>query len=233
MAIFRNQHSNLKDCSRTCFIVGLFFSCCAFFAVNANTAPADRYIGEFSKGKLGDWKAEEFDGETEYLIVEDGGTKVLQASSRASASGLVKKGRIDLWQTPYLNWRWKIGNRLPTRNESSKEGDDYPVRIYLIIDGGLRFWKSKALNYVWTRGLAKGSTWPNAFAANNVVMMSLRDEKDEVGVWKNEKRNVLEDLQTLVSPRIRYIDGIAIMTDTDNTNSFVNAFYGDIYFSNQ
>ncbi|WP_460227833.1 DUF3047 domain-containing protein [Aurantivibrio infirmus] len=216
-----------------------FFFClllvCLLFSVSfpANSAKADLYLSQFSKGILNDWKMEEFDGETEYLIVEDNGNKVLQASSRASASGLVKKRRIDLWQLPYLNWSWKIDNRLPQRNETTKEGDDYPVRIYVIIDGGFRFWRSKALNYVWTRGLSKDSTWNNAFAEKNVVMVSLRDANDEIGVWKNEKRNVLEDLQKYIDPKIRYIDGIAIMTDTDNTSSFVNAYYGEIFFSSQ
>ncbi|MGI1677946.1 MAG: DUF3047 domain-containing protein [Cellvibrionaceae bacterium] len=188
-------------------------------------------IGKFSKGHFSDWKEEKFSGRTEYLIVNDNGVNVLQGSSKDSASGLGKEQKIDLWQTPILHWRWKIENRLPIRNETTKEGDDYPVRLYVIIDGGLLFWKSKAVNYVWSRGVTKGSAWPNAFAKKNVVMISLRDATDDAGVWYEEKRNILKDLQQYVDPSIRYIDGIALMTDTDNTHSFTNGFYGDIYFT--
>lgn len=203
------------------------------FSVAAIAAPANLYVGKFSDGRLSDWEAESFEGETEYSIQTVDGVQVLQASSRAGASGLVKKQRIDLYQTPFLNWRWKIDNRLPPRDETQKSGDDYPVRIYVIIDGGFRFWRSKALNYVWTRGISQDSSWPNAFADKNVVMLSLRDANAATGTWYEEKRNVLQDVQRYLDPEIRYIDGIALMTDTDNTKSFVNAYYGDIYFSSR
>jgi len=207
------------------------FLCFFSFCLQANAEKKKIMVGKFSQGHFSDWKAEKFSGETEYAIVKDGETNVLQGSSKNSASGLGKEQKIDLWQTPILNWRWKIENRLPMRNETTKEGDDYPVRLYVIIDGGLLFWKSKAVNYVWSRGVTKGSAWPNAFAKKNVVMISLRDATDETGVWYEEKRNILKDLQQYIDPNIRYIDGIALMTDTDNTHSFVNGFYGDIYFT--
>ncbi|GAB1259980.1 DUF3047 domain-containing protein [Aurantivibrio plasticivorans] len=203
-------------------------------AVTALAAPPKQtVVGDFSSGQVVGWDEESFSGNTEYLIVEQLGVPVLQASSRASASGLTKKVRIDLWQYPYLNWSWMINNRLPERDHQTKAGDDYPVRIYLIIDGGLKFWKSKAINYVWSYNLAKGSAWPNAYAGNNVVMIAARDGSDDPKRWYNEKRNVLQDLQKYVGPDVRYIDGIALMTDTDDTSSFVNSFYGDIYFSNE
>ena len=195
--------------------------------------PKHQVIGDFSSGQMIGWKEESFSGNTEYLIVEQMGLPVLQASSRASASGLTMKKRIDLWQYPYLNWSWMIENRLPARDHQTKEGDDYPVRIYLIIDGGLRFWNSKAINYVWSHSLSKGSAWPNAYAGNNVVMIAVRDGGDDPKRWYTEKRNVLLDLQKYVGPEVRYIDGVALMTDTDDTSSFVNSFYGDIYFTSE
>lgn len=200
-------------------------------SVSANESRV--WIGEFSKNQMSLWKKEKFEGETEYSIQEVDGSRVLQASSRSSASGLYRKVRVDLWQYPYLNWSWKIDNRLPVRNETTKEGDDYGVRIYVVADGGFRVWKTKSLNYVWSRGTSKGSAWPNAFADRNVVMLSVRDGSDETNRWYSEKRNVLQDVQRYLGNDVRFIDVVALMTDTDNTHSFANSFYGDIYFSNQ
>ncbi|MEX1034214.1 MAG: DUF3047 domain-containing protein [Cellvibrionaceae bacterium] len=205
----------------------------AVAAVAGNAQPAELRVGEFSEGRLADWDTEEFEGETEYRIVEEDGRRVLQAVSRASASGLGKEQRIDLQAYPYLNWSWKIDKRLPPRDESTKAGDDYPARIYLVVSGGWRFWRTKAVNYVWARNMEKGASWPNAFAENNVLMIAIRDGDDGTGTWYNEKRNVLKDLQQFVDPDIRYIDGIAIMTDTDNTESSATSFYGDIFFTSQ
>jgi hypothetical protein len=197
----------------------------------AASQPARIYLGHFSQGHLDGWDAEVFSGETYYTIDQVDGGRVLRASSQSSASGLIRRQRIDLKQYPFLNWRWKVDNRLPPRDETAKSGDDYPVRLYVVLGGGLLFWRSKSLNYVWSRDLAKGSTWANAFAEKNVVMLSLRDTRDATGVWHEEKRNVLEDIQRHLGSDVRYIVCVAIMTDTDNTESSVESFYGDIYFS--
>jgi hypothetical protein len=202
----------------------------AGLSVAANL-PERIYLGQFSLGKLDGWDKQIFSGETHYAIHQAGSRSVLRASSQSSASGLVKMQRIDLQQYPFLNWRWKIENRLPPRDETAKNGDDYPVRLYVVVDGGLFFWQTKSLNYVWSREIAKGSTWPNAFARRNVVMLSLRDEQDATGVWYEEKRNVLSDIRDYIGSDIRHIVCVAIMTDTDNTESSANSFYGDIFFS--
>jgi hypothetical protein len=199
----------------------------------AASLPARIYLGQFTQGHLDGWDKEVFSGETHYAIDQVEGGSVLRASSQSSASGLIRRQRIDLQQYPFLNWRWKVDNRLPPRDETTKNGDDYPVRLYVVVGGGLLFWRTRSLNYVWSRDVAKGSTWANAFAERNVVMLSLRDTQDATGVWHQEKRNVLEDIQRHLGSDIRYIVCVAIMTDTDNTESSVESFYGDIYFSTE
>jgi hypothetical protein len=188
-------------------------------------------IGDFSSGTLRDWEGQSFKGRTHYRLVEQAGVKVLKADSSASASGLFRKQRIDLTQTPFLNWRWRIENRLGKLNEQSKSGDDYAARVYVVIDGGLAFWRKKALNYVWASTSPKGSIWPNAFAGEHVMMIALRSFGDDTAVWYDEKRNILEDLRMQFGEEIRHIDAVAIMTDTDNAGGRVIAYYGDIFFS--
>ena len=188
-------------------------------------------IGDFSSGSLQGWETQSFKGETQYQLVELEGIKVLKADSVASASGLFKKRRIDLAKTPFLNWRWRIENRLGELNEQSKSGDDYAARLYVVIDGGLAFWRKKALNYVWASTSPKGKIWPNAFAGEHVMMIALRSSSDGAATWYDEKRNILEDLRKQFGEDIRFIDAVAIMTDTDNAGGRATAYYGDIFFS--
>lgn len=188
-------------------------------------------IGDFSSGSLRDWEAQSFKGRTQYRLVERDGVQVLKADSTASASGLFRKQRIDLTHTPFLNWRWRIENRLGGLNEQSKPGDDYAARVYVVVSGGLTFWRRKALNYVWASTSPKGKIWPNAFAGDRVMMIALRSSSDEVATWYREKRNVLDDLRQQFGEDIRFIDAVAIMTDTDNAGGRATAYYGDIFFS--
>lgn len=190
----------------------------------------DGWIGRFSQGDLAGWQVKQFAGDTEYRIASVDGEQVLQAHSQQAASGLVKTVRVDLQQTPWLIWRWRIDSRLPEADETTKQGDDYAARLYVVVDGGLLFWNTRALNYVWANTQAAGASWPNAFAGNNAMMLALRSQADEIGVWRQERRNVREDLQRLFGEDIRYIDAVALMTDTDNNGGEATSWYGDIRF---
>jgi hypothetical protein len=62
-------------------------------------------------------------------------------------------------------------------------------------------------------------------------MIAVQGKQQATGQWLNEKRNIREDYRRLFGDDIRYVDAVAIMTDTDNTGVEASAYYGDIYFS--
>jgi len=188
-------------------------------------------LGEFSRNRLDGWERKDFKGETRYRLQTLDGIEVLKADSHAAASGLFKEQRIDLEQTPFLNWSWRIADRLTGLNEQSKPGDDYAARIYVVVKGGLAFWQTKAINYVWAGNTAKDTAWPNAFAGDHAMMMALRGPEAALNVWYTEKRNVRADLKKLFGEDLNAIDAVALMTDTDNSGGHVLAYYGDIWFS--
>jgi hypothetical protein len=188
-------------------------------------------IGAFSQNHLDGWEHKSFKGETRYRLQNQDGTVVLTADSHASGSGLFKEQSIDLNQTPTLNWSWRIANRLTGLNEQSKAGDDYAARLYVVVKGGLAFWQTKAINYVWAGNSKKDSIWPNAFAGDHAMMLALRGPEAPLNVWYTEKRNLKADFKQLFGEDIHNIDAVAIMTDTDNSGGQVSAIYGDIWFS--
>ena len=200
-------------------------------AIRAEETNEKLMIGFFSSGSLDHWESKGFKGQTKYQLIDFAGARVLKAESANSASGLFKEQRIDLQKTPTMNWRWRIENRLGNINEQVKSGDDYAARVYVIVGGGLTFWRTKAINYVWASTSPKGKIWPNAFAGDHAMMIALRSSGDQTGTWYTEKRNILADLKQQFNEELRYIDAVAIMTDTDNAHGKVTAYYGDIYFS--
>jgi len=198
-------------------------------------------VAEFSKGDLSGWKDKSFEGETQYEItMAEGNLQVLKAHSEGSASGLGKEITIDLKQTPFINWSWRIENTLNQFDETTKNGDDYAARLYVVKDGGWRVWKTRALNYVWSSNQKAGTSWNNAFVGDKAKMLAIRGQGHSVKKWYQEKRNVHEDLITLFGDlgsdeanlkAYRYLDAVALMTDTDNSAGTATAFYGDIYFT--
>jgi hypothetical protein len=189
-------------------------------------------IGDFSQKQLEGWEQKIALRETQYQLETLGELTVLKAHSQNSASGLFKEQRVDLEQTPILHWSWRINNRLDNLREQTKAGDDYAARLYVIVNGGVAFWQTKALNYVWSSSANKETSWPNAYSGNQLIMLAIRGPEAEPNVWHNEKRDVRVDLKKQFGEDIRYIDAVAVMTDSDDSGGQVSAYYGDIWFSN-
>ncbi len=192
------------------------------------------HMGEFSKGSLSGWEEKEFEGETQYSFIFDEQIKqrVLKAESNQGASGLFREQRIDLGKTPYLNWSWKTSSFFPNINENEKAGDDFIARIYVVVDGGYFFWKTIALNYVWSSSHNTGEKWDNPFTPN-ATMVAVESGKNKLGVWQHYKRNIKEDLKNIVGKDEQYIDAIAVMTDTDNAGLSATTYFGDIFFTSE
>lgn len=193
-----------------------------------------------SDADFNEWEPQVFSGKSIYTQNEYKGRKALQAISNNAASGLVLKKKIDLSTTPYINWSWLVEKQLLELDERSKSGDDFVARVYVVIDGGFKIWQTKSLSYVWSSNQEKDVVWDNAFAGSKVKMMSIKGKDAKIGQWHEEKRNVYKDLIDVFGDQgseaanlktYKYIDVIAIMTDTDNSGQQAESYYGNIEFS--
>ena len=214
----------LKTCLTTLLLVS------APVLAGAETIP----VGQFSAGSLSGREEKEFDGNTEYSFVLDTetGKTVLQAKSHKGASGLFLERKIDLNKTPYLNWSWKTSSAFQDIDENEKSGDDFVARIYVVVDGGFFFWKTIALNYVWSSSHQTGDKWDNPFTSN-ATMYAVESGDKNLSKWQHYKRNIRLDLKVLAGKDEQYIDAIAIMTDTDNTRLSATTVFGNIFFTSK
>lgn len=187
-------------------------------------------IARFSQGDLAGWQAKVFAGETRYALESTDGKPALRADSSAAASGRYREIRVDLGKTPILHWAWKVDHVLAGADERTRAGDDYPARVYVVFSGGLAFWRTRAINYVWSNQQPVGSRWPNAFTSN-ARMIAVESGAARAGTWVAERRDVRADYRELFGGEPGRVDAVAIMTDTDNTRAAATAWYGDIWFT--
>ncbi|MDO8438560.1 MAG: DUF3047 domain-containing protein [Nitrosomonadaceae bacterium] len=187
-------------------------------------------IARFSRGDLSGWQPKVFSGETRYLLKNSDGRLALHADSNAAASGLFHEISVELGKTPILNWTWKIDSVLAGADERTRVGDDYSARVYVVFSGGLMFWRTRAINYVWSNKQSVGSNWPNAFTGN-ARMVAVESGNSRAGQWVSVRRDVRADYRHFFGEEPRNVDAVAIMTDTDNTGASATAWYGDIWFS--
>lgn len=198
---------------------------------NLSWAEGERVdIARFSQGNLSGWQTKAFTGETRYSLENSDERLALRADSSAAASGRYREVSVDLNKTPILNWTWKIGGVLTGNDERVRAGDDYPARVYVVFSGGVMFWRTRAINYVWSNKQPIDSRWPNAFT-DHAHMIAVESGSDRIGQWVSERRDVRADYRRAFGEEPGYVDAVAIMTDTDNTGAVATAWYGDIWFT--
>lgn len=199
------------------------------------------------------WEPLEFEGipaHTRYSMDRNGkgAPWVVRAQSEAAASGLIRKVDLDLAQFPIVRWRWRIENLIEASNPARKSGDDYAARLYVAfayqpdrvgllrratyqtaqaLFGALPF---SAITYLWATDTPVGTVVNNAYAGSFVKMIVVESGPGRVGQWVEEERNVLDDYRRAFGVDPPRVEGVAIMTDTDDTEERVVAEYGDIVF---
>ncbi|HQT62018.1 MULTISPECIES: DUF3047 domain-containing protein [unclassified Acidiphilium] len=191
----------------------------------------------FSSGTLAGWAVKHFDGRhvTQYGIARSGGSPVLQAICRDSASGLIWKHRIDLDKTPVMSWRWKIAHVYAGLDPHAKSGDDYPARVYVVAGNPLLPWTLRSLVYVWANGPVTAAKqgphgtkfYPDPYTSQAEIV-ALRQGPDGAGGWVSEQRNLKADLARAFGGHRHIIGAVAVMTDCDDSHSHGRAWYGDI-----
>ncbi|MFA0697777.1 DUF3047 domain-containing protein, partial [Vibrio sp. 10N.222.49.C9] len=91
-------------------------------------------ITDIAHGGMEAWKTKDITTPTRYNVTEYKDRPAIQARSDNAASGLVLNKRIDLLDTPYMNWSWLVKQSLPELQETTKQGDDFAARVYVVID---------------------------------------------------------------------------------------------------
>jgi hypothetical protein len=201
----------------------------------AETAAAqDVAVSAFADKTLKGWASRRFAGETRYILVPDAeaGRTVLRAVSSDSASGLFRKIKIDLSKTPVINWSWKVIRTFPDIDEQTKSGDDFPARIFVVVERGVLGSRSLSLNYVWASRHPTGSDWSSPYT-NQVRLFAVDSGAEALGEWVHHKRDVRTDMKEVFGEDITEIDAIALMTDTDDHGGQAETYYGDIWFSEE
>ena len=189
----------------------------------------DLTVSRFTTDGLAGWEEKSFKGLTQYHLTPEKGRVVVKATSRATASGLVRKIRFDPKKYRYLSWSWKIDHTIIKGDEKTRAGDDYAARLYVVFAGNY-FWKTKAINYIWANHLKRGSSIPNAYTSS-AIMVAVESGNTMAGQWHFEERDIFADYKKLFGADPGEVTAIAIMTDTDDTGGEATAWYGDITLS--
>ena len=172
------------------------------------------------------------DNKTTYSVGSNENGNYLKAIADNAASGLGKEIKIDLNKTPFINITWKIEKDIPGIDETAKKGHDFAARVFVIKKTGATALSNRAINYVFSSNQDVGSNSPSPYTKKSVDNV-LATTKTNLNEWVTVKANVKEDFKKFHNLDVNELDGIAIMSDTDNSKQKSITYYQNIYFSSQ
>jgi len=208
-------------------VLGLVIFSLLFF-LNANSEVLK--VFDFTNEELKTLEVRKIKGETLWSIGSNENGNFLKAEANAVASGLGKQINIDLNKTPFLNISWKVEKDLKGIIENSKKGHDYAARVFVIKKTGATALSNRALNYVFSSNNEINQNWFSPYTKKSVDYI-LSTTKKNFNEWVTVKVNVKEHFKKFYNLDVDSLDGIALMTDTDNSELHAISYYQNIFFS--
>jgi len=170
------------------------------------------------------------DNKTIYTVGSNENGNFLKAVADNAASGLGKEVKIDLNKTPFINITWKIEKDLSGIKENTKKGHDFAARVFAVKKTGATPLSNRAINYVFSSNNKIGFNSPSPYTKKSIDNV-LASTKKNLNEWITVKTNVKEDFKKFHNLDVNELDGLAIMSDTDNSKMESIAYYQNIYFS--
>lgn len=142
---------------------------------------------------------------------------------------LINKDSVDIHQTPYLSWKWRIHQIPEGANENDDDKNDTAASIYVVFDFGRVLMKKvpKSIRYTWSSTLPKGTVLSKFYGNQKILVLGSGEEG--LGEWHTFERNIVNDYKMLYgdNPPSKPI-AILILSDGNSTNTLAKADYDDI-----
>lgn len=183
---------------------------------------------------------------TEFRYARQDGRDAMAARANASVSAVRYKINVPADQLGALRFSWKVPELISGADMASRDADDSPVRVILAFDGDRSRFSGRnamlselmrtvtgeelpyaTLMYVWCNFREPGSVITNP-RTDRIRKMVVQSGAGGLNQWLDYERNVRADFEKAFGEPPGALVGMAIMTDTDNTRTQTQAWYGPV-----
>ena len=210
-----------------------FFKIILIFLLNINTSYSEVLrVFEFTEDEFKTLKTRKVKGETKWSLGSNDNGNFIRAEAEGVGSGLGKEVLINLNKTPFINITWKVEKDLSGIIENSKKGHDFAARVFVVKKTGKTALSNRAVNYVFSSNNSINESWRSPYTKKSIDYV-LSTTKDNLNKWVTVKANVKDHFKKLHNLEVNELNGVAIMTDTDNSKLKAISYYQNIYFSSE
>lgn len=172
------------------------------------------------------WGSPAFD----FVVEPEGTANVLHLRSRGDSSTINKEIRVNVKETPILEWRWKAVTLPKGGDARKKAADDQALQLYVTFERFPSMVRSRIIGYIWDASAPEGSV-VRSEKSGLVTYVVVRSGPKELGKWLGESRNVSEDYKRIYGEEPgEPAKAVSIAIDSDDTGSSAEGYVGEIVF---
>ncbi len=180
---------------------------------------------DFSKSKVGEfpvgWKPRKDSGKDVYKVAEDGSQRFLRADAKDLGVQAGKQFEWNLEEYPVLAWAWRPQEFPKDADERTKKNDS-ALSVYAVFPNNV--FSAKTVKYIWSEKVPVGTLIPQTRGLTQGIV--LKSGPPAGGGWVEERVNVVLDYKrTFKIDEVPKPDGIAVLTDSDDTSSRARGDY--------
>ena len=194
------------------------------------------------------WQHREFPGKrpSEYRYARLDGRDTMLVLADSSASMLRQAVRVGPADLSHLRFSWKVPALIESADLTVRERADSPVRVVLAFEGDRSKFSVKdsmlselahaltgepmpyaTLMYVWCNEGEPGSVLVNP-RTSRIRKLVMESGPGHLNQWLDYERDIRADFVKAFGEPPGALVAIGIMTDTDNTQSTAQAWYGPV-----
>jgi hypothetical protein len=148
-----------------------------------------------------------------------------------------------------VKFSWRVPKGIANANIADRYADDAPARLVLAFEGDRRRFSTMdavlaeltlaltgepmpyaTLMYVWCETCVTDRVVPHG-RTERIRYIELAAPKEQRYGWQNFERNIGKDFALAFGEPMGPLESVGIMTDSDNTKSQVNAYFGPVTLS--
>ena len=186
---------------------------------------------------------------TEFRYARKDGRDTLAVLASSSASMVRTNVRIEPKDLGQVRFSWKVPELMELADLAVRERDDGSVRLILAFEGDRSRFSARdaalselaraltgeempyaTLMYVWCNRRPVGTVIPG-IRTDRIRKLVVQSGPTDLNRWLDYERDVRADFERAFGEKPGALVGIAIMTDSDNTRSKAQAWYGPVRFS--
>ena len=199
---------------------------------------ADDFVVEDWKAKVGaagipagwqgqNWGSPKYD----FKVEEHDGRPALHMKSDNEGSTITRdvKGKVNVKDTPVLEWTWKVVALPKNGNSCKKATDDQAAQLFVVWPRFPEAVRSRIIGYVWDTTLPVGTVCKSE-KTGTVTYIVVRSGTAELGKWMSERRNIVDDFTKVYGERPDNPAAVSISIDSNDTNSVSESFMAGIAF---